>query len=71
MACRRVRFGVGPKRHMLARRLTNVRRELRQANRGSPTIADVANRWGFGHMGQFAVDFRPFFGVLSSRALSC
>jgi len=48
-----------------------VRCELRQINRGSTTIADVANGWGFWHMGQSAVDFRLFFGVLSSRALSC
>ena len=71
MACRRERFRVGPKRYMLARRLTTVRRELRQTNRGSTTIADVANDRGFWHMGQLSVDFRLFFGVLSSRALSC
>jgi hypothetical protein len=56
---------------MLARRLTSVRREPRQTNRGSTTIADIAKRWGFCHIWQLAVDFRPFFGVLSSRALSC
>jgi AraC family ethanolamine operon transcriptional activator len=46
-------FGVTPKAYLTALRLDGVRREL------VPTdpplkIADIANRWGFWHMGQLA-----------------
>ena len=63
------RFGVGPKTYMLAQRLTGVRRELRGSDPDTTRIADVANRWGFWQMGQFAADFRLFFGELPSTTL--
>jgi AraC-like DNA-binding protein len=63
------RFGVGPKSYLLARRLTGVRRELRSADPETTIIADVANRWGFWHMGQFAADYRLFFSELPSTTL--
>jgi len=63
------RFGVGPKTYLLARRLVGVRRELRDSDREIAIIADVANRWGFWHMGQFAADYRLFFGELPSTTL--
>jgi AraC-like DNA-binding protein len=63
------RFGVGPKSYLLARRLTGVRRELRGADPSRTTVADIANRWGFWHMGQFAADYRVFFGELPSTTL--
>lgn len=31
--------------------------------------ADVANNWGFWHMGRFAADYRKFFGELPSETL--
>jgi len=31
-------------------------------------IADVANKWGFWHLGQFAKDYRSWFGELPSEA---
>jgi AraC-like DNA-binding protein len=63
------RFGVGPKSYVLARRLTGARRELRDADPENTIIADIANRWGFWHMGQFAADYRLFFGELPSTTL--
>jgi len=45
--------------------LSWVRRELRWAGHGT-TIGDVANRWGFWHMGKFAADYRAYFGELPS-----
>jgi AraC family ethanolamine operon transcriptional activator len=35
----------------------------------SSRIADVANRWGFWHMGQFAADYRRQFGELPSETV--
>jgi len=62
----REEFGVGPKQYIQFRRLCGVRQQLlSQDNRES--IADVANRWGFWHMGQFAADYRRHFGELPSE----
>jgi AraC family ethanolamine operon transcriptional activator len=62
-------FGVSPKAYLQARRLHGVRAELR---RGSPDakVVDVANDWGFWHLGQFASDYRRLFGELPSQTLS-
>jgi AraC family ethanolamine operon transcriptional activator len=32
-------------------------------------VVDVANRWGFWHMGQLAADYRRQFGELPSETL--
>jgi AraC family transcriptional regulator, ethanolamine operon transcriptional activator len=34
------------------------------------TIGDIANTWGFWHMGQFAADYRRQFGELPSETLA-
>jgi AraC family ethanolamine operon transcriptional activator len=61
------RFGVSPKEYLKAHRLNGVRRELRRAHAAAIRISDVANRWGFWHMGQFAADYRRLFGELPSE----
>lgn len=62
------RFGHGPKAYYIRLRLNAVRRELLAS---SPTqiVVEVANRHGFWHMGQFARDYRCFFGELPSQTL--
>jgi AraC family ethanolamine operon transcriptional activator len=62
------RFGIGPKRYLHIRRLEGVRRELRSAP-PEVRIVDVANGWGFWHMGRFAADYRKQFGELPSQTL--
>ena len=61
-------FGVTPKTYLQAQRLHGVRRELRLAC-ADTLIADVAGRWGFWHMGQFAADYRRAFNELPSETL--
>ncbi len=61
-------FGVTPKEYLQTVRLHGVRREL-QAYDGEAVIADIANNWGFWHMGQFAADYRRMFGELPSATL--
>lgn len=61
-------FGVGPKRYLQARRLAAVNRELVLDR--TRTVAEVANEWGFWHMGNFAAIYRKQFGELPSETLS-
>jgi AraC family ethanolamine operon transcriptional activator len=65
----REEFGVTPKAYLKSIRLNGVRRELRRAAQ-PVVISDVANRWGFWHMGQFAADYRKLFGELPSETLA-
>jgi AraC family ethanolamine operon transcriptional activator len=61
----REQVGVTPKAYLQAVRLNGMRRALVDAEPGT-VIADVANRWGFWHMGQLAADYRRQFGELPS-----
>lgn len=61
----REHFGVAPKAYMRARRLNGVRRGLVDAE-PETRIADVANRFGFWHLGQFAADYAHLFDELPS-----
>lgn len=59
-------FGITPKQYLQATRLDGVRRELHR--RGpSGKISDIANHWGFWHMGKFAADYKRHFGELPSE----
>jgi AraC-like DNA-binding protein len=62
----RDRFGVSPKALINSERLIRVRRDLLVRPKEIP-ISDVANRWGFWHIGQFASDYRRQFGELPSQ----
>ena len=63
-------IGVPPKQYLQATRLDCVRKELHRKG-PSAAIADIANAWGFWHMGQFAADYRRQFGELPSETESC
>ncbi len=62
------RFGHGPKTYYIRLRLNGVRKDL-LSGACTVSIADVANKYGFWHMGQFARDYRLFFGELPSETL--
>jgi AraC family ethanolamine operon transcriptional activator len=59
-------FGLPPAQYMKAHRLNGARNDLRREHESSLKIADVANKWGFWHLGQFARDYRSWFGELPS-----
>ena len=63
------RFGVTPKVYFQAYRLNGVRRMLMESESGVTKVSDVANMWGFWHLGQFAADYRRLFGELPSHTL--
>jgi AraC family transcriptional regulator, ethanolamine operon transcriptional activator len=60
------RFGLPPAHYMKARRLNGVRNDLCRELEPSMKIADIANKWGFWHLGQFAKDYRSWFRELPS-----
>jgi AraC family ethanolamine operon transcriptional activator len=53
---------------MQAVRFNGVRKELVEAGL-DVKVADVANKWGFWHMGQFAADYRKLFAELPTETL--
>ena len=65
----RERFEMGPKAYLTRCRLGGVREAL-AAGPKDLRIADIANAWGFWHMGQFARDYKRLFGELPSETLS-
>jgi AraC family ethanolamine operon transcriptional activator len=62
-------YGLSPKAFVQAVRLNGVRKALREAHPSAVTVSDVANAWGFWHLGQFAADYRRHFGELPSQTL--
>jgi len=62
-------FGTSPQAYLKAVRLHDVRKSLRESDAASTRVADIANYWGFWHMGQFARDYKKMFGELPSRTL--
>lgn len=62
------KFGVPPKMYLQTRRLAELRRKLRLADR-QQTVSSVAACMGFTHMGQLAGDYRRMFGELPSKTL--
>jgi AraC family transcriptional regulator, ethanolamine operon transcriptional activator len=60
------RFGLAPAHYMKARRLNGARNDLCRGDECLMKIADVANKWGFWHLGQFAKDYQNWFGELPS-----
>jgi AraC family ethanolamine operon transcriptional activator len=62
-------FGVTPKAYLKSRRLVAVRHELLRSLPSKSSINEIADRWGFWHMSQFATDYRQFFGELPSETL--
>jgi AraC family ethanolamine operon transcriptional activator len=61
-------FGITPSKYIKSRRLAGVQSELIKIGPGA-VISDVANHWGFWHMGSFASDYRKQFGELPSETL--
>jgi len=64
------RFETTPKKVLKSFRLSGVKRELKRTTAENTLIADVANRWSFWHMGQFAKDYKLMFGELPSETLN-
>lgn len=63
-------LGISPKRYLRLVRLNGVRRDLKsRAWDGQAQVQDIAARWGFWHLGEFAKDYARQFGELPSATL--
>ena len=63
-------FSVTPKSYLKSQRLVAARSDLSKALDTQSSINEIASRWGFWHMSQFATDYRRFFGELPSETLN-
>ena len=63
-------FDVTPKAYLKSRRLVGTHREFLRSSPLSTTVGEIASRWGFWHMSQFACDYSRFFSELPSETLN-
>jgi AraC-like DNA-binding protein len=61
--------GMAPMMYLRELRLARAHDELRHTERPGVTVAEVAHRWGFMHLGRFAGSYRDRFGVAPSTTL--
>jgi AraC family ethanolamine operon transcriptional activator len=61
-------IGLGPKKYLDAFRLNRAHQELYQSS-ARVKISDVANNWGYWHIGRFAGNYKRFFGELPSETV--
>ncbi len=61
--------GESPAAFLKALRLNNVRQALFQEGRAAQ-VGEIASRWGFWHLSQFATDYKQMFGETPSRTLA-
>lgn len=61
--------GVSPSQWQRLRRLNFARRDLLRTSAGETTVAEIAMRWSFWHLGRFSEAYRGLFGELPSCTL--
>jgi AraC-like DNA-binding protein len=61
--------GVSPMTYLRQVRLRRAHADLRAADPARRTVAGVAARWGFTHLGRFAAMYRQHYGVAPSQTL--
>lgn len=62
-------LGISPIQYLRFTRLNGVRRDLKASN-SNEQIGDIAARWGFWHLSQFAKDYKNVFGELPKHTLN-
>ncbi len=64
------KYKVSPSQFIKASRLNKVKNELFALKDKKPSIANIAGKYQFWHMGQFAKDFKEQFGILPSKMVN-
>jgi AraC-like DNA-binding protein len=62
-------LGMSPHRYLWIRRMNLARRALTLADATTKTVTEIANDFGFGELGRFAVAYRQLFGESPSVTL--
>jgi AraC family ethanolamine operon transcriptional activator len=62
-------YGVGAKQYLKLLRLNEVRRQLKRLPPDAATVADIAHRHGFWHMGRFSSGYHRLFGETPGQTL--
>ena len=60
--------GVSPMKYLRSLRFEKARQELLNTETAA-SVTEIAIRWGFGHLGRFAVEYRKRFGESPSETL--
>lgn len=63
-------YGATPMAYLKQQRLEQARCLLRRADPSNESVAQIARRCGFTHMGQFALDYKSAMGELPSETLN-
>jgi AraC-like DNA-binding protein len=61
--------GNSPMEHLRTVRMERAHLDLSRVGDENTSVTKVALRWGFGHLGQFAADYKRRFGELPSQSL--
>jgi AraC-like DNA-binding protein len=61
--------GMSPMAYLRTVRLRRAHRDLRSAHPSDVTVASIAHRWGFSHLGRFAAAHKAMFGETPLQAL--
>lgn len=64
------KYGIGPITYIKQRRLDSAYLELLSLNSDITTVSKTAFKYGFSHMGKFAIEYRKNFGESPSKSLS-
>jgi AraC-like DNA-binding protein len=62
-------LGMSPMAYLQTVRLRHAHRDLRSANPTHVTVASIAHRWGFSHLGRFAAVHKAMFGETPLQVL--
>jgi AraC-like DNA-binding protein len=62
-------LGLGPHRYLWLRRMNVARRALVLADPKAKSVTEIANDYGFGELGRFAVAYRALYGESPSATL--
>ncbi|WP_353945744.1 AraC family transcriptional regulator [Streptomyces sp. HUAS MG91] len=61
--------GMPPMAYLRSVRLERAHADLLAADPRTASVSDIAQRWGFGHLGRFAEQYRAKYGQVPSRTL--
>jgi AraC-like DNA-binding protein len=63
-------LGTSPSRYLMLRRMRQARKTLRESDRNTTTVTEIAAQWGFWNFGRFAGEYKSLFGELPSVTLA-